>query len=62
MSIVAHATRIRICPNGCPVIEMVDEDFMPIAEAHINREGLEDLIADLRRAAAEGDAMRRPPV
>lgn len=62
MTAIAHATRIRVCPNGCPVIELVGADFQPIAEAHISRDGLEDLIADLRRAAAEGEALLRPVV
>lgn len=57
----AAYTRIAVCPDGCPVIVLSDENDIPIIQAHIQPGMLETLIADLRRAAAEGAALQRPP-
>lgn len=48
------------CPHGCPVLVLSDQNGQPFAEAHIPREHIESLIADLRRAAADGEALERP--
>jgi hypothetical protein len=58
---LAHYTRVAVCPNGCPIIILSDEAQDAIIEAHIRPDTLEALIADLRRARDEGEAMRRPP-
>lgn len=60
-----RATFIRAytCDRDCPVIELsvgTDEDDI-IAVAHLSPENVEPLIAQLREAAAVGEARRRPP-
>lgn len=58
---IAHYTTVAVCPNGCPVLVLSDENHEDIVEAHISPELLETLIADLRLALAEGAVMQRPP-
>lgn len=59
---MATTTQVSTCPNGCAIVMFLDEAGEPIAEGHLRPDMVERFIADLRRATAEGEAMRRPMV
>ena len=58
----AHIIHVGVCPNGCPLIVLCDENDEPICEAHVPAAIVEQLVAELRQARADGAAALRPLV
>lgn len=54
----AASIRADVCAHGFPVIVMLDQRGRDIAEAHIPPDRVEEVVASLRKAAADAKALR----
>jgi hypothetical protein len=57
----AHNVAVTYCHAGCPVIILTDDNNVAFAEVHIPLGQIETFVALLREAAANGEAILRPP-